>query len=35
MHPKYGKTAEYKLSLKFAEVTEKAPYKLPSTFPIE
>lgn len=35
IHPKYGKTAEYNLSLKFAEVTAKAPYTIPSAFPLE
>ena len=35
MHPKYGKTAEYDLSLKFAEVTEESPYVIPASFPIE
>jgi hypothetical protein len=35
VHPKYGKTAEYNLSLKFAEVTETAPYVIPGNFPIE
>lgn len=35
IHPKYGKTAEYSLSLKFAEVTADAPYTLPPSFPCE
>lgn len=35
VHPKYGKTAEYELSLKFAKVTEKAPYDIPAGFPCE
>jgi hypothetical protein len=35
MHPRFGKTAEYELSLKFAEVTDKPPYILPGNFPIE
>jgi hypothetical protein len=35
MHPKYGRTAEYPLNLKFAEVTDKAPYDLPKAFPIQ
>jgi hypothetical protein len=35
VHPKFGKTAEYNLSLKFAEVGKQAPYTLPHNFPIE
>lgn len=35
IHPKFGKTAEYKMSLKFAEVGDTAPYVLPAAFPIE
>ena len=35
LHPRYGKTAEYKLSLKFAESSGKCPYTLPTNFPIE
>lgn len=34
VHPKYGKTAEYWLNLKFAEVTD-APYVLPKNFPCQ
>lgn len=34
MHPKYGRTAEYPLSLKFAKVTETRPYTLPKEFAI-
>jgi len=34
VHQVYGKTAEYKLSLKFAEVGEP-PYQLPTSFPLE
>lgn len=34
MHPKYGRTAEYPLSLKFAEVTSNRPYELPQDFKI-
>jgi len=34
VHPKHGITAEYCLSLKWATVTEKAPYNLPAGFPI-
>ncbi|HYG24511.1 MAG TPA: hypothetical protein VEH04_17160 [Verrucomicrobiae bacterium] len=35
VHPKFGKTAQYKLSLKFADVGADAPYQLPQQFPIE
>lgn len=35
IHPRYGKTAAYDLSLKFAEVTEEAPYTIPKSFPVE
>lgn len=35
IHPKFGKTAEYKLSLKFSQVTKTSPYVLPVGFPIE
>lgn len=34
VHPKYGRTAEYPLTLKFAEVTNAPPYVIPSAFPI-
>lgn len=34
VHPKYGRTAEYPISLKFAEVGE-APYVIPQTFPVQ
>lgn len=34
VHPKYGRTAEYPLSLKFAEATTKRPYELPKDFAI-
>ena len=34
VHPKYGRTAEYPLTLKFAEVTEKRPYAIPGNFEI-
>lgn len=34
MHPKYGRTAEYPLSLKFANVTETRPYELPKDFTV-
>jgi hypothetical protein len=34
VHPTYGKTAAYEISLKFAEVTETAPYVIPAGFPI-
>lgn len=33
-HSKYGRTAEYPLSLKFAEVTDQRPYVLPFDFAI-
>jgi hypothetical protein len=32
IHPKYGKTAEYSLALKFAEVGSRPPYTLPENF---
>lgn len=35
VHPQYGKTAEYGLSLKFAAVGEHPPYVIPGEFPIE
>ncbi len=35
VHPKYGKTAEYILGLKFAKVDTFAPYTIPPGFPIE
>jgi hypothetical protein len=35
VHPKYGKTAEYSLGLKFANLSETRPYNIPETFPIE
>lgn len=35
IHPRFGKTAEYSLSLKFAETTEKPPYQIPEGFEIE
>lgn len=35
IHPKYGKTAEYSLSLKQAKVTEQAPYLIPGNFTVE
>jgi hypothetical protein len=35
IHPKYGRTAEYPLSLKFAEVTVQRPYVLPVDFRID
>lgn len=34
VHPKYGKTASYDISLKFAEVTGNCPYSIPPEFPI-
>lgn len=35
VHPKFGKTAEYTLSLKFAEPGKNPPYTLPGNFPME
>jgi hypothetical protein len=35
VHPKFGKSAEYELSLKFAEVSEKPPYEIPNGFDCE
>lgn len=36
VHPKYGRTAEYPLTLKFADaVGDKLPYTIPAGFPIE
>jgi len=32
VHPKYGRTAEYTLSLKFAEKFEEPPYAIPGNF---
>jgi hypothetical protein len=34
VHKKYGRTAEYPLSLKFAEKTEVPPYTIPGNFSI-
>lgn len=34
VHPKFGKTAEYSLSLKFAEETKEAPYVVPAQFEV-
>lgn len=34
VHPQYGKTATYDISLKFAEVGKKSPYEIPAGFPI-
>lgn len=34
VHPQYGKTATYDISLKFAEVTGKVPYSVPGEFPM-
>lgn len=34
VHPRFGKTASYNLSLKFAEVGEP-PYDIPGNFPVE
>lgn len=35
MHPKFGRTAEFPLSLKFAEVGKSRPYTIPAEFSIE
>ncbi len=35
VHPKYGRTAEYPLSLKFAEAWTVPPYTIPGNFPID
>jgi len=35
VHPRFGKTAQYKVHLKFAEVGPERPYALPKAFPIE
>jgi hypothetical protein len=32
IHPQYGRTASYDISLKFAETTATAPYVIPSEF---
>jgi len=34
MHPLYGKTATYDISLKFAETDSPAPYTMPDEFPM-
>lgn len=35
VHPRYAKTAEYALSLKFASPSKNPPYVIPGAFPIE
>lgn len=35
VHPAYGKTATYDISLKFAEVAKQDPYDIPATFDIQ
>jgi hypothetical protein len=35
VHPKFGKSAEYELSLKYAEVGDKPPYQIPEGFDCE
>lgn len=35
VHPKFGKTAEYSLSLKMAKVSDVRPYTIPSNFSVE
>src|ERR1019366_3026727 len=32
IHPQYGRSASYDISLKFAEVSKTAPYVIPSEF---
>ena len=34
VHPKFGKTASYDISLKFAEVGKTPPYFIPAEFPL-
>jgi hypothetical protein len=34
IHPKFGKTATYDISLKFAELSKTAPYDIPAEFPM-
>lgn len=34
IHPQYGRTASYDISLKFAKVSKTAPYVIPSEFPM-
>ena len=34
VHPTYGKTATYDISLKFAQVGDKPPYEIPGEFPM-
>ena len=34
VHPKFGKTASYDISLKFAEVSKTPPYAIPAEFPM-
>jgi hypothetical protein len=35
VHPKYGRTAEYPISLKFAVPGDERPYVIPANFPIK
>lgn len=35
VHPKYGRTAEYPISLKFASPDGERPYVIPANFPIQ
>jgi hypothetical protein len=35
VHPKFGKSAEYELSLKFAAINGPEPYQLPKAFSVE
>lgn len=35
VHPRYGKTAEYELSLKHAELRPEPPYNVPTNFQVE
>ena len=34
VHPKFGRTASYEISLKFAEITKTPPYEIPGEFPM-
>jgi hypothetical protein len=34
LHPKYGQTSSYNISLKFAEVSKTPPYEIPAEFPM-
>ena len=34
VHPKFGRTASYEISLKFAEIAKTPPYEIPGEFPM-